>query len=101
MRDSIDEAVTHTVAPFPRGMAGDIMQDFIQFVVEALVDHPEEVVIEEFREDGGVVYELQCHPDDVGKVIGRNGRTITAIRTLISNAAAGKGQARVSLEIVE
>lgn len=77
------------------------MQDFIQFVVEALVDHPEEVSVSSFREGRGVVYELQCHPDDVGKVIGRNGRTITAIRTLISSSAASKGHSRVSLEIVE
>lgn len=70
------------------------MKDLIEFIVHALVDHPDQV---EVREAGGKL-ELRVAPDDLGKVIGRRGKTAKAMRSLL--AAAGGGSTR-KLEIVE
>jgi hypothetical protein len=76
------------------------MKAFIEFVVKALVDHPEQVDVREVDGERVVVFELRLNQTDVGKVIGRSGRTITAIRTLLTSAAAKQGK-RAMLEIVE
>lgn len=76
------------------------MKAFIEYVVKALVDHPEEVDIREVDGERVVVFELRLNPTDVGKVIGKSGRTITAIRTLLTSAAAKNGK-RAMLEIIE
>lgn len=76
------------------------MKAFIEYVVKALVDHPEQVEVREVDGDRVVIFEVRLHPDDVGKVIGKNGRTITAIRTLLTSAA-GKHNKRAMLEIIE
>ena len=69
------------------------MQAFLEYVVKGLVQNPEVVT-------GTTVYELRLHPQDVGKVIGRQGMTINAIRSLLLAGSAKQGL-RCTLEIVE
>lgn len=76
------------------------MQTFLEYVVKGLVQHPEAVTITPVDRDGMTVYELRMHQQDVGKVIGRHGVTINAIRSLLIAGSAKKGQ-RCSVEIVE
>ena len=76
------------------------MKAFVEYVVKALVDHPEQVDVREVDGDRVVVFELRLNQSDIGKVIGKSGRTITAIRTLLTSAAAKSGK-RAMLEIVE
>jgi predicted RNA-binding protein YlqC (UPF0109 family) len=76
------------------------MEALIENIAKALVEHPEEVVVEAFDEGGETVLELRVSPDDLGRVIGRQGRTARSIRAIL--AAAGlKQHKRYSLEIVE
>ena len=76
------------------------MQAFLEYVVKGLVQHPEAVTVTPVDRDGTTIYELRLHPDDVGKIIGRQGMTINAIRSLLLVGSAKKGL-RCSLEIVE
>ena len=76
------------------------MKDLIRYIAESLVDKPDEVEVEEFDEDGTTVYELTVAEDDLGKIIGKQGRTARAIRQLMT-AAASKTHKRVALEILE
>jgi len=76
------------------------MQAFLEYVVKGLVAHPEAVTITPVERQGTTVYELRLDPQDVGKVIGRQGMTINAIRSLLLAGSAKKGL-RCSLEIVE
>ena len=76
------------------------MTDLIQYIAEQLVDRPEQVEVTEVEEGGGVVLELRVAPDDLGKVIGKQGRTARAMRTLLS-AASTKSRRRASLEILD
>jgi hypothetical protein len=73
---------------------------FIEYVVKALVDYPEQVDIREVDGERVLVFEVRLNPTDVGKVIGKSGRTITAIRTLLTGAAAKNGK-RAVIEIIE
>ena len=76
------------------------MKDFIEYVVKGLVNNPDAVTVTSVQHEGTTVYELRLHPDDVGKVIGRQGMTINAIRSLLLAGSAKQGL-RCSLEIVE
>jgi uncharacterized protein len=76
------------------------MQAFLEYVVKGLVQHPDEVTVSPVEREGTTIYELRLHPEDVGKVIGRQGMTINAIRALLLAGSAKKGL-RCSLEIVE
>ena len=76
------------------------MQSFLEYVVKGLVQHPDDVNITPGEREGTTVYELRLHPQDVGKVIGRQGMTINAIRSLLLAGSAKKGL-RCTLEIVE
>jgi uncharacterized protein len=76
------------------------MQAFLEYVVRGLVDHPEDVAVNPVERHGITVYELRLHPEDVGRVVGRKGSTINAIRSLLLVGSAKKGQ-RSTLEIVE
>jgi predicted RNA-binding protein YlqC (UPF0109 family) len=76
------------------------MQAFLEYVVKGLVAHPDAVTITPVERGGTTVYELRLHPQDVGRVIGRQGMTINAIRSLLLAGSAKKGL-RCSLEIVE
>ena len=76
------------------------MQAFLEYVVKGLVNHPEAVTVTPVAKDALTIYELRMHPDDVGKVIGRQGMTINALRSLLL-AGSAKQSLRCSLEIVE
>jgi hypothetical protein len=76
------------------------MQEFLEFVVKGLVQHPDAVSVTPVERAGATVYELRLEPSDVGKIIGRQGVTINAIRSLLLTGSAKKG-IRCSVEIVE
>jgi len=76
------------------------LSDLVAFVARALVDKPDEVLVEEVPTPRGVVLELSVAEDDIGKVIGKDGRTAQAIRTVLSAASAKSGR-RVQLDIVD
>ena len=68
------------------------MQAFLEEVVKGLVNHPEAVNISEVDQERTTVYELRLDPSDVGRVIGRSGRTVNAIRTLLQAGSAKAGK---------
>jgi predicted RNA-binding protein YlqC (UPF0109 family) len=76
------------------------LKDLVQYLAEQLVDRPGEVSVEEMEEDGAAVFELTVAEEDLGKVIGKQGRTARALRTVLS-AAASKLHTRAVLEILE
>ena len=76
------------------------MQAFLEYVVKGLVNRPEEVTVTPVERDGTTIYELRLNADDIGKVIGRQGMTINAIRALLLAGSAKQG-VRCSLEIIE
>lgn len=77
-----------------------MLKDMVEFVVKKLVDHPEEVNVNEISGEQATIIELRVSPDDLGKVIGKEGRTARSLRTLI-HAAATKSRKRAVLEILE
>ncbi|WP_300717589.1 KH domain-containing protein [uncultured Desulfovibrio sp.] len=76
------------------------MKALIEFIARSLVDHPEQVQVSEVEGEQTTVLELKVAKEDLGKVIGKQGRTARAMRTLLS-AASTKAQKRVVLEILE
>ena len=76
------------------------MEELIQYIAAALVDHPDQIRIKETEQDDTIVIELTVAKEDLGKVIGKQGRTARAMRSLLS-AAAGKINKRSRLEIME
>ncbi|HEY0791945.1 MAG TPA: KH domain-containing protein [Chthoniobacterales bacterium] len=76
------------------------MESFLEFVVRQLVEAPDEVVITRFEQGRKLVFKIEMRPSDVGRVIGRNGHTITALRSLLS-AAAARTEQQVALQVVE
>ncbi|MBN2280648.1 MAG: KH domain-containing protein [Candidatus Marinimicrobia bacterium] len=77
------------------------MQEFVEYIVKKLVDHPDDVKVTQIDSEKTTILELQVKEGDLGKVIGKSGRTAKAIRTLLTAAAAKSGQKRAILEIVE
>lgn len=75
------------------------MKELVEYLVKALVDKPEEVRINETEGEMVSILEIHVAPDEVGKVIGREGRIANAIRTLVK-AAGAKSQKKVSVEIM-
>ncbi|HDM90815.1 MAG: RNA-binding protein [Candidatus Hydrothermota bacterium] len=78
---------------------GDL-KDLIEYIAKALVDNPDVVSVKEIPGEKTVIYELKVGEGDLGKIIGREGKTAKAIRTIISAAAMKKGK-RAVLEILE
>ena len=77
------------------------MEDLLEYLARALVDDPDAVSVEAFTEDDGtVVLELQVAQDDTGKVIGRGGRTVSALRTVVK-AASVKENKRVLVDVLD
>ena len=76
------------------------MKEFIEFIVKALVDNPDEVKVNEIEGSRTTVYELRVGQGDLGKVIGKQGQTAKSIRTLLAAISARKGK-RAVLEILE
>jgi predicted RNA-binding protein YlqC (UPF0109 family) len=78
----------------------DIDQEFVEFVVKAIVDKPDKVEINRSVDERGVLLELTVDPEDMGKIIGKSGATAKSIRTLLRVLGA-KNDARFNLKIVE
>jgi predicted RNA-binding protein YlqC (UPF0109 family) len=76
------------------------MKDFLKRVVYALVDYPDQVTITETQGQGTIIFGIRCHPTDVGKLVGKKGRTIQAVR-IITLAAGGKQGERIHVDIIE
>jgi predicted RNA-binding protein YlqC (UPF0109 family) len=77
------------------------VRDLLDYLVRELVDDPDAVRIEEAQDDRGVVFTLRVGPDDMGKVIGRGGRTARAIRTVMKAAGMRTGVHHTAVEIVD
>lgn len=75
------------------------MKELVEFIAKSLVDDPSQVNVSEIEGESSVILELRVGPDDMGRVIGKGGRTVNAVRTLIRVLAAKQGK-RVTLEIV-
>lgn len=77
------------------------MEELLDYLVRALVDHPDEVDVESFEEDDGtVVIEIRVHPEDVGRVIGQRGRTIAALRKIIRASSVHAGR-RTLVDVID
>jgi len=75
-------------------------QDFLEFIIKGLVDHPEDVKIERRVDEMGVLLSLKVNPEDMGQIIGRQGATARAIRSLVRIVGL-RNHARVNLKIEE
>ncbi|MBL7647053.1 MAG: KH domain-containing protein [Candidatus Hydrogenedentes bacterium] len=76
------------------------MKELIEFIARKMVEHPDDVQVLVAEGEESQNYELRVNPEDMGRIIGKNGRTAKAIRTLVSSAAA-KTNVYANLEIVE
>ena len=76
------------------------MKELVEAIAKALVDHPDQVQVRAVEGEQVTVLELRVHPEDLGKVIGRQGRTAKSIRTILG-AAGVKIRKRLTLEILE
>ena len=76
------------------------MKELLTYVAQHLVEHPDQVSVREVEGDGETVLELRVAPEDMGKVIGRQGRIAKEIRVLMRSAAQRIGK-RISVEIVD
>jgi predicted RNA-binding protein YlqC (UPF0109 family) len=89
--------------PSPAAPSSDkppALRELVLFLARALVEHPDEVAVEEIDEPDATVFELKVAESDLGRVIGRQGRTAKALRTVLS-AASAKMKRRAILEILE
>jgi uncharacterized protein len=77
-----------------------VLEEALEHLVKGIVDHPEDVTVDLLTNRRGKTLEIRVHPDDLGKVIGRGGRTATALRTVVG-ALAGRGGARVDFVDVD
>jgi predicted RNA-binding protein YlqC (UPF0109 family) len=75
------------------------MRELVEFIAKSLVDDPSQVLVSEIEGENSVILELRVGPEDMGRVIGKGGRTVNAVRTLIRVLAAKQGK-RVTLEVV-
>jgi predicted RNA-binding protein YlqC (UPF0109 family) len=78
----------------------DMDREFVEYVVKALVNYPDDVLVKRSVDDMGVLLELSVNPEDMGKVIGKAGATAKSIRTLL-RVLGSRSDARVNLKIVE
>ncbi|MBN2162525.1 MAG: KH domain-containing protein [Pontiellaceae bacterium] len=76
------------------------MKQILETIVKSLVDVPGEVQITEVSGDKTIIFELRCNAKDVGKIIGKSGKTVGAIRTILNSMAAKQGR-KAMLEVVD
>lgn len=76
------------------------MKELIEYIAKSLVDHPDKVVVTDVENEQGTILELSVAKDDLGKIIGKQGRTARALRSLVSAASARQGR-HTLLEIQE
>ncbi len=77
------------------------MEQLIKTIVKPLVDYPEAIHVEQDEQTNRVAYKLSVHPEDMGKIIGKQGRVAGAIRTIVTSAAGSHRGKRVYLDIVD
>ena len=77
------------------------MEQLILTIVKPLVDYPEAIQVEQDEQNTRVAYKLSVHPEDMGKIIGKQGRVANAIRTIVTSAAGSHQGKRVYLDIVD
>jgi len=77
-----------------------MMEDLLEYLARALVDNPDDVHVEVIEGERSAILQLKVHPDDVGKVIGKQGRIANALRTLVKAAAAKEGKNAI-VEIID
>jgi len=76
------------------------VKDLVEFIVKSLVDHPEEVSVSEIEGEQSVIYEVRVAQEDMGKIIGKQGRIARAIRTIVKAAGIKRGK-KAAVEILE
>ena len=90
-------------APAPPGASGGSLRElegFVDYVVKALVDYPDEVSVSTVENGEGASIQIRCRKEDIGKIVGKRGKTIMAIRSLVSGAA-GRQRKRVSVDVLD
>ena len=99
-----EEAEAKPSAPAARTTADPSSQqnleDFVLYISKKLVDYPDEVKVRTASAENGYVIQITCRPGDRGKIIGKSGKTIMALRALVSGAA-GRTKGRVSVEVLD
>lgn len=75
------------------------MKELLEYIAKSLVDYPDEVAVDEVQKENAVILELRVAQEDMGKVIGKQGRIAKAIRTLVKSAAVKSGK-KVIVEII-
>ena len=88
-----------SAAPKAAGSLRDL-ESFVDYVVKSLVDKPEEVSIVTEDTPEGAAIKIRCCKEDIGKIVGKRGKTIMAIRSLVSGAA-GRQRKRVSVDVLD
>ena len=76
------------------------VEGFVEYVVKALVDFPEEVAITTVESQEGATIQIRCRKEDIGKIVGKHGKIIMAIRSLVSSAA-GRQRKRISVDVLD
>ena len=76
------------------------LEGFVDYVVKALVDYPDEVNVTTVENGEGASIQIRCRKEDIGKIVGKRGKTIMAIRSLVSGAA-GRQRKRVSVDVLD
>ena len=76
------------------------VEGFVEYVVKALVDYPDEVSINTVENPNGATIQIRCRKEDIGKVVGKRGKIIMAIRSLVSGAA-GRQRKRISVDVLD
>lgn len=76
------------------------MKDSVSYIARSLAEYPDDVTVTEVETKQTTIFEVRCHPKDIGRLIGRNGKTIAAFRTILSSLAAKEGR-RVVLDVAE
>lgn len=104
--DELQKSAPNEVAPETEEIDYDApspeearMIELVGYLVQGLVAHPEEVEVEEFFDDMGIVYGVRVHSDDIGRIIGKEGRVANALRQVVK-AAATKANTHVMVEIL-
>jgi uncharacterized protein len=77
------------------------MKEFVESIVKRLVDNPDEVEVTKIESENNTIYELRVAQEDLGKVIGKHGRTAQALRTLLTAVSAKAGNSRSTLDIID
>ena len=76
------------------------LESFVDYVAKSLVDNPDEVAVSTVENGEGATIQIRCNKEDIGKIVGKRGKTIMAIRSLVSGAA-GRQRKRVSVDVID